>query len=68
MTMSDTKTNIEFSSKVFPTSGDLARWTALSPTEQREFLERSEQAGFDSGASPDEAIADRLARVRSSAS
>lgn len=43
--VSDTKTDLEFTSKAFPTASDKARWDALSPDEQREFIESSEQAG-----------------------
>lgn len=66
--MSDTKTDIEFTSKAFPTASDMARWDVLSPAEQREFIENSEQAGFESGVAPAETLADRLARVRAKAS
>jgi hypothetical protein len=62
--MSVTKTGLEFTSKVFPSAGDRARWDALSAAEQREFIESSEQAGFESGSAPDEALVQRLARVR----
>lgn len=34
MPMSDTETDTEYTSKAFPTAGDLARWNALSPAEQ----------------------------------
>lgn len=66
--MSETKTDLEFTSKAFPTTADMARWDALSPAEQREFIEHSEQAGFESGVAPAESLADRLARVRAKAS
>ncbi len=62
------KTDIEFTSKAFPTASDVAQWDALSPAEQREFIENSEQAGFESGIAPAETLAERLARVRAKAS
>lgn len=68
MLMSDTKTDIEFTSKVFPSAGDIARWEALSPAEQRDFIESSEQTGFESGIAPTETLKARLARVRTDAS
>lgn len=67
MRMSETKTDIVITSKVFPTSGDIAQWEALSAAEQRAFIESSEQAGFDSGLAPEESLSARLARVRASA-
>ena len=64
--MSETKTDTDFTSKVFPSVDDMARWNALSSAEQREFIESSEQAGFESGVAPSESLSDRLARVRAS--
>jgi len=62
--MSDTKHDLARIFKVFPSASDMALWDVLSPAEKRAFIERSEQAGFESGMAPDETIAQRLARVR----
>lgn len=62
--MSDTETDTEYTSKAFPTSGDLARWNALSHAERRDFTESSEQAGFDNGIARSERLAQSLVRVR----
>lgn len=62
--MSDTKTDIEITSKAFPTSADMARWNALSPADQRTFIEDSEEAGFQSGLAPSETLMERITRVR----
>jgi len=65
--MSETKTDISFSSKAFPLAEEVAEWDVLSPAEQRAFIEASEEAGFQSGVAPDETLEERLARVRSAA-
>ncbi len=66
--MSDPKTtdapDIQFSSTVFPTEEDMALWESLSTDEQRAIVARDEEAGFRSGAAPEESLSERLARVR----
>jgi len=66
--MSDTKIDIDVTSKVFPTQEDMAQWNALSPAEQRAFIESNEEAGFQSGVALVETLEERLARVRANAS
>ncbi|MFN3314322.1 MAG: hypothetical protein ACK46Q_12765 [Hyphomonas sp.] len=65
--MSETKSGLSSISRAFPTEEAMAVWDALSPAEQRAFILRSEQAGFESGIAPDETLAERLARVRTGA-
>lgn len=68
MLMSDTKTidisHIQFHSAVFPTDEDMALWNSLSAAEQFAIIERSEEAGFQSGKAQTECLKERLARVR----
>lgn len=62
--MIDSHSDKKLFSKVFPDAADMARRKALRPAQQREFIVRSEQAGFESGVAPAETLAARLARVR----
>lgn len=62
--MDATKEKIEWSPPAFPSEDDMRFWESLTAGQQRELVERAEQAGFDSGIAEPEEMAVRLKRVR----
>jgi hypothetical protein len=66
--MTDAKTievlDIAFTSTVFPSPEDRARWEGLTPAERLAVIERDEEAGFRSGVARHASMHEILAEVR----
>lgn len=57
--------NIAFTSTVFPTDENKVLWARLSDEQRCALIERSEQAGFDSGVAERTSLDEILNEVRS---
>lgn len=56
--------DFRFASTVFPTDEDKALWARLNDEQRHALIERSEQAGFDSGVAERASLREILAEVR----
>ncbi len=55
---------LQFSSKAFPTDADMTLWDSLNPKEQRAVIARDEEAGFASGPASQENVQARIERIK----